>query len=176
MDHGIDWLGDDDQPEELNLIEQGQQYGWPYVYADSKPNPQDEPPGKIPHAQWARMSRPPVLLHAAHSAPMQLAFYEGTRFPAAYRGGAFVALHGSWNRLPPSGYEVAFIRFDQGKPVAIETFASGFLTKQGDGAWGVGGRPAGLAVTPAGELLVSDDQNGAIYAIGYGDATKGGRS
>lgn len=174
MDHGIDWLGDQDQPEELNLIEQGQQYGWPYVYADGRFNPQDEPPGKIPHAQWARMSKPPVLLHTPHSAPMQLAFYSGTAFPERYRGGAFLALHGSWNRLPPSGYEVAYIRFEQGRPVAIEPFASGFLVAQGGNRWGMNGRPVGVAVSTSGELFVSDDLNGVIYAIGYGRAPKGG--
>jgi len=174
FDHGIDWLGDEDPPEELNKIEIGQQYGWPYVYADGKPNPQDEPPGKISHAQWARMSRSPVLTYTPHAAPMQMAFYQGTTFPDRYRSGAFVAMHGSWNRTPPSGYEVAFVRFEQGKPVAIEPFATGFLVKQGDGTWGMNGRPVGVAVAQTGDLLVADDLNGAVYAISYGP--KGGRS
>ena len=164
MDHGIDWLGDDDQGEELNEIQQGQQYGWPYIYADSKVNPQDEPPGGIPSEQWARMSKPPVRLYTPHAAPMQMAFARDT-LPAAYRDGAFVAMHGSWNRQPPSGYEVVFIRFAGGRPVAIEPFLSGFLTNTGANGWAIGGRPVGLVVAPLGELFVSDDQNGVIYAI-----------
>jgi glucose/arabinose dehydrogenase len=164
MDHGIDWLGDEDQGEELNEIQQGQQYGWPYIYADSKVNPQDEPPGRIPSEQWARMSRPPVRLYTPHAAPMQMAFARGN-LPAAYREGAFVAMHGSWNRRPPSGYEVVFIRFEQGRPVAIEPFLSGFLTRGGAGGWTISGRPAGLVAAPSGELFVSDDLNGVIYAI-----------
>src|SRR5688572_22549927 len=69
FDHGIDWLGDDDQGEELNEIVPGRQYGWPYIYADHKRNPQDEPPGGITMEQWDRMSTVPVLLHTAHAAP-----------------------------------------------------------------------------------------------------------
>lgn len=164
MDHGIDWLGDDDQGEELNEIQEGQQYGWPYIYADNKVNPQDEPPGEIPSEQWARMSRPPVRLYTPHAAPMQMAFARGN-LPAAYREGAFVAMHGSWNRQPPSGYEVVFIRFDQGRPVAIEPFLTGFLMKTGANGWTITGRPVGLVVAPTGEVFVSDDQNGVIYAI-----------
>ena len=164
MDHGIDWLGDEDQGEELNEIQQGQQYGWPYIYADSKVNPQDEPPGKIPSEQWAKMSTPPVRLYTPHAAPMQMAFAQAN-LPTAYRDGAFVAMHGSWNRQPPSGYEVVFIRFDQGRPVSIEPFLSGFLTKTGANGWSISGRPVGLVVAPSGELFVSDDQNGVIYAI-----------
>jgi glucose/arabinose dehydrogenase len=168
MDHGIDWLGDDDQPEELNQIQEGTQYGWPYIYANNRENPQDDPPGQISKAQWARMSRPPALTYTPHSAPMQMAFYTATAFPARYRGGAFVAMHGSWNRMPPSGYEVVYIRFKGERPVAIEPFLTGFLVPQSPERWGMNGRPVGVAINPSGELLVSDDLNGAIYAISYG--------
>jgi glucose/arabinose dehydrogenase len=168
MDHGIDWLGDDDQREELNRIEDGQQYGWPYIFADSKPNPTDEPPDGLTHAQWAERSREPVLLHTAHSAPMQLAFYTGRQFPEAYRNGAFLALHGSWNRKPPSGYEVVFLRFDErGTPVAFEPFLSGFLRSDGDGRPALFGRPCGIAIAKDGALLISDDANGMIYRVQY---------
>jgi glucose/arabinose dehydrogenase len=167
MDHGIDWLGDDQQQEELNLLVEGKQYGWPYIYADNRHNPQDEPPGEIPLEQWARMSQPPAMMYTPHAAPMQMAFYTGDQFPAEYRGDAFVAMHGSWNRNPPSGYEVVRIRFEQGKPVAVEPFATGFLVDQGAGKWGFIGRPAGIAVAPDGALLVTDDKNGALYRIAY---------
>src|SRR5207247_1526356 len=87
-----------------------------------------EPPGEVSAVEWARMSQEPVLMYTAHSAPMQMVFYAGGQFPAEYRGDAFVALHGSWNRRPPSGYEVVRIRFQNGTPVKIEPFLTGFLT------------------------------------------------
>lgn len=166
MDHGIDWLGDDEPREELNHLQQGKQYGWPYIYADGRANPADEPPGEISHEQWARMSEAPVLLHTAHSAPMQMVFYGGSQFPAEYRHDAFVALHGSWNRKVPSGYEVVRVRFSEGKPTAIEPFLHGFLVKQGD-SYAQLGRPTGLAITRDGALLVSDDENGIIYHVSH---------
>jgi len=174
MDHGIDWLGDDDQPEELNQISRHAQYGWPYIYADGKGNPQDEPPGGISMEQWARMSQPPVLTYTAHAAPMQMVFYDGSQFPAEYRGDAFVAMHGSWNRRPPSGYEVVRIRFSGGRPTAIEPFVSGFLMQQADGGWAHTGRPTGLAMASDGSLLLGDEANGQIYRISYA-AGKGTR-
>jgi glucose/arabinose dehydrogenase len=165
FDHGIDWLGDDDQGEELNEIVQGRQYGWPYIYADHKRNPQDEPPGGITMEQWDRMSTVPVLLHTAHAAPMQFVFYQGTQFPQEFRSDAFVALHGSWNRKPPSGYEVARVRFQDAKPSKIEPFLTGFLVSLGADRWGAIGRPFGLATLPDGSLLVGDDLNGVIYRV-----------
>ena len=172
MDHGIDWLGDNEQPEELNRIEQGKQYGWPYVYADGRFNPQDEPKGGVTMQQWKEKSTEPLAMYTAHSAPMQMAFYTGAMFPAEYRNDAFVAMRGSWNRRPPSGYEVSRVRFDpQGRPTKIEPFASGFLVQE-DGAWGHLGRLCGVAVAKDGALLVGDDKNGIIYRISY-DAAGG---
>ncbi|MGQ9369895.1 YbhB/YbcL family Raf kinase inhibitor-like protein [Azospirillum sp. ST 5-10] len=166
MDHGIDWLGDDEQPEELNRIVEGAKYGWPYVYADGTLNPADEPPGGIPPEQWAAQSEGPVLTYTAHAAPMQMAFHTGDGFPAAYRGDAFVAMRGSWNRTPPSGYEVVRIDFENGEPRRIEPFVGGFLVEQGDG-YGQLGRLAGVAVAPDGSLLFSDDRGGVIYRVRY---------
>ncbi|RYG93451.1 MAG: YbhB/YbcL family Raf kinase inhibitor-like protein, partial [Alphaproteobacteria bacterium] len=80
-DHGIDWLGDEEQQEEFNHIEQGKQYGWPYVYDFSRLNPQDNPPAGISLEQWAKLSTEPALGYTAHSAPMQMAFYTGSAFP-----------------------------------------------------------------------------------------------
>ena len=164
MDHNIDSLGDDAHPEELNRIEMGKQYGWPHVFADGDLHPQTTPPGGISHEQWRDMSEPMVLGHTAHAAPMQMAFYGNGSFPAEYRGDAFVAMRGSWNRKPAVGYEIARVRFDGGTPTAIESFASGFLVDGGEAQFA---RPVGLAVMPDGALLVSDDGNGAIYRIAH---------
>src|SRR5690606_31522789 len=105
MDHGIDWLGDDEQSEELNEIVSGARYGWPYVYDDGQLNPKTEPQHRS-QLEWVRLSTSPVGSYVAHAAPMQLQFYRGTSFPAEYRDSAFVAMRGSWNRKPASGYEV----------------------------------------------------------------------
>ena len=104
MDHGIDWLGDNDQPEELNEIIEGKKYGWAYVYADGKINPQDEVPSNLglTNEQWAQQSENPVLMYTAHSAPLQMAFYTGSQFPAEYKNDAFITMRGSWNSIPPS--------------------------------------------------------------------------
>jgi len=165
MDHGIDWLGDEEQVEELNRIEQGKQYGWPYVYGNNGKNPKDEPPGEISHDEWARLSAGPALGYRAHSAPMQMQFYTGAQFPPEYRGDAFVAMHGSWNRETPSGYEVVRIRFKNGTPVAIEPFMTGFLS--GGSTPMMFGRPFGVAVARDGSLLIGDDLNGVIYRVEY---------
>jgi Raf kinase inhibitor-like YbhB/YbcL family protein len=170
MDHGIDWLGDDEQPEELNHLQRDKQYGWPYVYGRGKLNPQDEPPGEMTGEEWARLSTNPALTYTAHAAPMQMVFYTGDQFPAEYRGDAFVAMHGSWNRGTPSGYEVVRIRFKKGTPTKIEPFLTGFLTTAG-GRPATYGRPVGLAVARDGALLVSDDAGGRIYRIAYAGGT-----
>lgn len=166
MDHGIDWLGDNEQHEELNHLQKGKQYGWPYIYDDGKFNPQDEPPGDLTLQEWAKRSENPIGFYTPHAAPMQMVFYTGDQFPKDYHGDAFVAMRGSWNRKPPSGYEIARIRFDNGKPIAFEAFAQGFLRQNGD-RWIHQGRLAGLAQTQDGALLVADDTNGVIYRIAY---------
>ncbi|UAW99825.1 YbhB/YbcL family Raf kinase inhibitor-like protein [Halopseudomonas nanhaiensis] len=166
LDHGTDWLGDNVQHEELNLIREGSRYGWPYVYDDGKPNPADAPPGGISHEQWAQRSVNPVGLYVPHAAPMQMAFYTGQQFPDDYRGDAFVAMRGSWNRKPPSGYEVVRIHFESGRPIAFEPFVTGFLTQDGD-QWTRSARLAGLAQAGDGSLLVSDDSGGIIYRVSY---------
>jgi Raf kinase inhibitor-like YbhB/YbcL family protein len=168
MDMGIDWLGDDDQPEELNRLEEGKRYGWPYIYADGRENPQDEPPGGITMDQWREMSEEPALTYTAHASPLQLVFYKADAFPAEYRGDAFVTFRGSWNRAEPSGYEVARVRFEDSRPVAFEPFVTGFVEElEGGGGHGYLARLAGLAVAKDGSLLVGDDSNGVIYRVSY---------
>lgn len=167
-DQGIDWLGNDLQREEVNRIERGARYGWPYVFEDGQLNPQDEPPGGVSSKRWAAASRPPVLTHTAHSAGMQWAFHPGGGFGPDAAGDAFVALRGSWNRDPASGYELARVRFDQrGRATGVETFVSGFMSADGRSHYG---RPCGVAVMRDGSLLLTDDANGIIYRISYDGA------
>ena len=168
-DQGIDWLGNDLQREEVNKLERGKRYGWPYVFENGQKNPQDEPPGGITATQWAAASTNPVLMHVAHSAGMQWAFHPGGGFGPDVAGDAFVALRGSWNRKPASGYELARIRFDaNGQATRIESFVSGFMSRDGTGQYG---RPCGVAVLRDGSILLSDDANGVIYRITYDGAT-----
>jgi Raf kinase inhibitor-like YbhB/YbcL family protein len=167
MDNGMDGLGDSDPPEELNHIEKGKKYGWPYVYADNKINPHLDPPGGIQKSDWAKVSEPMVLGYTPHAAPMQMSFYDGNQFPAEFIGDAFVSFRGSWNRKPASGYEVARIRFRDGKPVSIEPFVTGFVGEGGESA-----RPMGNVIARDGSLLFTDDRNGVIYRVSYtGGAT-----
>lgn len=174
LDHGIDWLGDTQQREELNRLERGKAYGWPYIYGEGGHNPQDDPPAGLTMADWDRMSQRPAATTDAHAAPMQMAFYTGTMFPASEQGNGFAAFRGSWNRSEPVGYDIRRIRFDAaGNPVAIEPFANGLLRKTSSG-WARHGRPAGLAQAADGALLFTDDENGVIYRIAY--AGTGGSS
>ena len=166
MDHGIDWLGDNEQYEELNHIVKGNKYGWPFVYDDGRFNPKGAPPEDITHKEWAETSVEPVGFYTPHAAPMQMSFYRGTQFPEAYRGDAFIAMRGSWNRKPPSGYEVVRIQFEGGRPTGFSAFATGFLERKRHG-WAHRGRLAGLAQSGDGALLVTDDTNGVIYRIAY---------
>lgn len=168
FDHGIDWLGDNEQHEEFNRLADGARYGWPYVYALSKFNPQDVPPEQS-FSEYAAGSEEPIGLHTPHAAPMQLTFATRGDLPEDYSGDAFIAMRGSWNRNPPSGYEVLRVDFENGQPVAMLPFATGFLMEDGSSptGWGHMGRLAGMALGPDGALYLSDDDNGVIYRITY---------
>lgn len=169
MDHGIDFLGDDVQKEELNKIERGKMYGWPHVYGANDIYPQSTPPGGITKEQWRAQSVPMTLGYTAHAAPMQMVFAAGSQFPPEYQGDAFVAMRGSWNRNPASGYEIVRVRFANGQPGAIEPFLTGFLT---DGGATHIARPVGLAIARDGALLMADDANGVIYRVAHASGAK----
>jgi len=158
--------------EELFRVERGGDYGWPYCYYDPAQKKKLQSPeygGDGKAVGRCASARGPELAFPAHWAPNGLVFYSGTRFPAAYRGGAFIAFHGSWNRSPvQAGYNVVFAPFAGGRAVGTwDVFAQGFpggeVRASGDAAH----RPTGLAVGPDGSLYVSDDRGGRIYRITY---------
>jgi glucose/arabinose dehydrogenase len=155
-----DELGDNLPPDYFTSVKDGGFYGWPYSYigdnVDARVKPQR--PDLV-----AKAVVPDVLM-GAHVAPLQFAFYTGRQFPESYRGGAFVAEHGSWNRSTRSGYQVAFVAFKDGQPSADPVpFMTGLVPDPSSGA--VYGRPVGVTVAPDGSLLVSDDGAAVIYRI-----------
>ena len=98
----------------------------------------------------------------AHVAPLGLAFYQGSALPPRYAGGAFIGMHGSWNRRPLSGYKVAFVPFSAGQPAgAVEDVLTGFVNANGEAH----GRPVGVAIDKAGALLVADDVGNVVWRV-----------
>jgi glucose/arabinose dehydrogenase len=161
-----DGLGDELVPDYLTHVERGAFYGWPYSYLGQHPDPDF---GKKRPDLQARAVMPDLLFRA-HSAPLGLVFYEGAQFPAAYKGDAFVALHGSWNSAVPTGYKVVRVPFKNGRPTGTyENFLTGFWngeSKPGSPAR-VWGRPAGLAVARDGSLLIADDAGKVVWRVSY---------
>jgi glucose/arabinose dehydrogenase len=156
---GQDKLGDEMPPDEINRIEDGKHYGWPYFIGKNIPNP-DLKDGKP--TVTAAQAAPPAFELPAHSSPIDLCFYNGKMFPPAYRGAMFVALHGSSSRTEKIAYKVVRVLMKNGRPIGLEDFLSGWL-KEGK----VSGRPAGLLVGEDGALYVSDDNKGFIYRVAY---------
>jgi glucose/arabinose dehydrogenase len=156
-----DQLGPDLVPDYLTNVPIGAQYGWPWYYWKDSPDRRVSEPAPTYIEEYIRK---PEYALGAHAAPLGLLFdLGGHRLGPAFANGAFIARHGSWNRSPPSGYDVIFVKFDangnpQGKPVPLLT---GFLTADGDAH----GRPTWLAFDKAGGLLVSDDTAGIVWRV-----------
>ncbi|HEY8942617.1 MAG TPA: hypothetical protein VIM73_00090 [Polyangiaceae bacterium] len=173
-------IHDDNPAEELNLfLEPGAFYGYPYCWTEFL---LPSGVGMGPGTQWADPNNdaqtdawcrdpsnvvPPILSMQAHSAPLDLYFYAGSSFPAAYAGDLFITFHGSWNRDEPTGYKVMHVPFgDDGMPDGEPT---PFLEYSGSGdeASDWPHRPVGLTTLPNGVLLVSSDESDRILAVGY---------
>jgi glucose/arabinose dehydrogenase len=155
-----DMLGDELVPDYLTSVRQGAFYGWPYSYFGQNEDPRKK--GERPDLV-AKAIKPDFAL-GSHVAPLGLAFYQGATFPKRYHGGAFIGMHGSWNRSTLVGYKVAFVPFQNGKPSGpIEDFLTDFIAspKSSD----VYGRPVSVAVWNDGSLLVSDDGGGKVWRV-----------
>jgi glucose/arabinose dehydrogenase len=164
-----DALGDNVPFEYATSVKDGAFYGWPWYYIGDNEDPRHK--GARPDLS-GKATIPDVLMQA-HSAPLNIAFYDredfpaGTGFPQDYRGDAFVALHGSWNRGNRTGYKVVRLLFKDGKPTGeYEDFMTGFVVSNGE----VWGRPVGVAVASDGALIVTEDGNGTIWRVTYGGA------
>jgi glucose/arabinose dehydrogenase len=156
-----DELGDNLVPDYITHVEEGEFYGWPWYYMGSNQDPRHA--GKHPELK-GHVIVPDILLQP-HFASLEMLFYEGSMFPAEYKGQIFAAEHGSWNRAVRTGYEVIRGKIVDGKATGEwEDFMTGFVTPDGD----VWGRPVGVAVMQDGSLLVSDDGSGSIWRVSWG--------
>ena len=157
-----DGLGDDLAPDYVTRVRDGGFYGWPWYYIGAHEDPRQR--GARPDLRDAIVV-PDVLLQP-HSAPLQLAFHDGTGFGADYRGDVFVALHGSWNRKKRTGYKIVRIHLENGVPRGdYEDFVTGFVLDDAH----VWGRPVGVAVASDGALLFTEDGNGTMWRVARGN-------
>ena len=155
-----DLLGDDLVPDYLTSVKEGAFYGWPYSYFGQIEDPRKK--GQRPDLV-AKAIKPDYAL-GSHTAALGLAFYNGKTFPQRYRGGAFIGMHGSWNRSKMVGYKVAFIPFANGKPAGpLEDILTGFIADESK--FEAYGRPVGVTVAPDGSLLVADDSGDKVWRV-----------
>jgi glucose/arabinose dehydrogenase len=157
-----DLLGDDLVPDYFIKVQKGGFYGWPFAYT----GPNEDPRRKGENPELVKKTLVPDVILGAHVAVLDFIFYTGNRFPAEYRGGAFLAFHGSWNRAERVGYSVAFVPFKGGKPAGPpRDFLTGWmLDPKKVEVWG---RPVGLLQLPDGSILVTDDGGNKIWRIYY---------
>jgi len=156
--NGRDRIGDDIPPEEINILSEGKHYGWPYCYGDGNMNPE-----YVNEPSLCDDIITPVFEMQAHSAPLGMRFYNGGKFPPEFKGDLFIAFHGSWNRSEKTGYKVVRVQMEDGLPVSIEDFVSGWLMPD-ETRWG---RPVDVEISPDGSMFVSDDFQGIVYKITY---------
>ena len=160
--HERDSLGDDLVPDYLSSVNKDDFFGWPFAYIGPHEDPRHE--GVAP--ELVAKTRYPDVLLGSHVGAMDFIFYTGDQFPEEYRGGCFIAFHGSWNRSLRAGYQIAFIPFKDGKPTAgPEDFVTGWmLSPESIKVWG---RPVGLLELGDGSILITDDAAGKIWRVSY---------
>jgi glucose/arabinose dehydrogenase len=155
-----DMLGDNLVPDYITHVQEDGFYGWPWWYMGPHQDPRHD--GKHPELK-AKVITPDVLLQP-HFASLEMNFYEGSQFPAEYKGDAFASEHGSWNKANRAGYEVIRVPMREGKATGeYEDFLTGFTTADGH----VWGRPVGVTVGKDGSLFVTDDGSGSIWRVSY---------
>ncbi len=158
-----DGLGDGLVPDYFTSLRSGGFYGWPYTYIGSHPDPRIEQTQK----DLADRAIVPDVILESHVAVLDFLFYTAKQFPAAYRGGAFLANHGSSSRSKRVGYSVSYVPFKGGKPAGPpQDFLTGWML--GQDTKEVWGRPVGLLQMADGSLLVSEDGGKAIWRVSYG--------
>ena len=163
-----DRLGDNLVPDYLTRLQDGGFYGWPFAYL--RPDlldPRHVKGGRSTNPDMAARTLTPDVLLESHCAALGLTFYTGKVFPERYRRGAYVALHGSWNRSEASGYKIVFVPFNaQHRPEGYyEDFVTGFVLDAREPT--VWGRPTGILELPDGSLLFSDDENNRVFRVSY---------
>ena len=165
-DNGRDWLSEDLPNDELNRVTKvGQHFGSPYCFKATSRTPSSA--GATPAASSCRRSR----CMGPHAAALGMRFYNGTMFPAEYRGAIFVARHGSWNRSNKFGGDIAVVKLNKdGSVKSVEPFITGFLVDNN-----YIGRPVDVQPMKDGSLLISDDYDGAVYRVTYGNAKTANR-
>lgn len=159
-DNGRDLLGNDFPPCELNRVVEGGFYGWPFANGDRVKDP-DFGAG---HDSEIAASQPPVHRFAAHNAPLGIAFLDAPGTPAAFRGAALVALHGSWNRTSKDGYKVVSLHWGSDGSITQRDFLTGFLENEE-----VSGRPVDIAQGSDAAIYISDDYSGSVFRVTAGD-------
>ena len=153
-----DGLGDNTPPDYVTRVRDGAFYGWPWYYIGASEDPRHK--GERPDLK-DKITVPDVLLQA-HSASLGMTFYDGSQFPAEYRGNIFAAEHGSWNRSKRTGYKIIRVIVKDGLPTGeYDDFATGFVIDDSE----VWGRPVGVAVDKDGALLISEDASGTIWRV-----------
>jgi len=164
-----DGLGDNVPPDYATRVSAGDYFGWPWYYIGDH----EEPRLKGARPDLAGKAKVPDVLFQPHSAPLELTFYTGDHgaaaFPPEYRGDAFVALHGSWNRALRTGYKIVRLKLNHGVPTGeYEDFVTGFVVD----AKGVWGRPVGVATAHDGALLFTDDGGDTLWRVAYTEGAK----
>jgi glucose/arabinose dehydrogenase len=156
-----DELGDNLVPDYVTSVKDGGFYGWPWFYIGGNQDPHYA--GKHPELR-DKVIVPDVLVQS-HSASLGMAFYTGKQFPESYRGSAFAAQHGSWNRTRRTGYKVILVPLQAGRATGeYVDFMTGFVTPGGE----VWGRPVAVAEARGdGALFVTDDAGGCVWRVTY---------
>jgi len=157
-DNGRDWMGEEGPEDELNRVSKpGLDFGFPYCHANGQADAQ------VKRKDPCKGVTLPVALLGPHATALGMIFYTGEMFPPAYRNAIFVARKGSWNRTRLFGYDVVTVKVGaDGKNAQVTPFMTGFMDAAANKFWG---RPAYVLQMPDGALLVSDEQNGAIYRV-----------